>query len=341
MDRIKIEQLWDYSDDRILIDVRSPSEFKQAHIPHAKNLPLFTDDERARVGTAYKQVSPENALLKGLEFVGPKMASFIKKVITWSPQRKVVVHCWRGGKRSGSMAWLLKFAGFDVLTIEGGYKHYRNYILQQFDNQPLNMIILGGKTGSGKTAILQELKAQGEQIIDLEAIANHKGSAFGWIGEEEQPSTEQFENELFETFRKIDPTKRVWIENESRSVGAVYIPQGFWKQMRVAPLIHIEVSFDTRVQHLVSVYCQTSKEDLVLAFQKITKKLGFDVLKKAVEYVENDDFESAAAIALKYYDKAYTYNLDNNSAPKIIILEVPELNTAQIAKQLIERANKL
>jgi tRNA 2-selenouridine synthase len=339
MDRIKIEQLWDYSDDRILIDVRSPSEYKQAHIPQAKNLPLFTDDERVRVGTAYKQVSPENALLKGLEFVGPKMASFVKKVIMWSPQRKVIVHCARGGKRSGSMSWLLKFAGFDVLTVEGGYKHYRNYVLQQFDNQSLTMIILGGQTGSGKTAILQELKAQGEQIIDLEGIAHHKGSAFGWIGETEQPSTEQFENELFEAFRKIDPTKRVWIENESRSVGAVYIPQGFWNQMRKAPLIHVDVPFETRVKHLVSVYCQTSKEDLVLAFEKITKKLGFDVLKKAVAFVENGDFESAAAIALKYYDKAYTYNLDNNTSPNISIMEAPDMNASEIAKQLIERAN--
>jgi tRNA 2-selenouridine synthase len=341
MEKIKIEQLWDYSDDRILIDVRSPSEFKQAHIPNAKNLPLFTDDERVRVGTAYKQVSPENALLKGLEFVGPKMSSFVKKVIMWSPERKVMVHCARGGKRSGSMSWLLKFAGFDVLTVEGGYKHYRNYVLQQFDNQPLSMIILGGQTGSGKTAILQELKAQGEQIIDLEALANHKGSAFGWIGEKEQPSTEQFENELFEVFRTIDPTKRVWIENESRSVGSVYIPQGFWNQMRKATLIHVEVPFETRVKHLVSVYCQTSKEDLVLAFQKIAKKLGYDVLKKAVNFVENGDFESAAAIALKYYDKAYTYNLEKNDAPKIIIMDAPNYNIAQIAEQLIKQANAL
>jgi tRNA 2-selenouridine synthase len=341
MDRIKIEQLWDFSHNRILIDVRSPSEFKQAHIPHARNLPLFTDDERVRVGTAYKQVSPENALLKGLEFVGPKMSSFVKKVISWSPERKVVVHCARGGKRSGSMSWLLKFAGFDVLTVEGGYKHYRNYVLQQFDNQSLNMIILGGKTGSGKTALLQELKARGEQVIDLEAIAHHKCSAFGWIGEHEQPSTEQFENDLFDIFRAIDPTKRVWIENESRSIGAVYIPQGFWNQMRKAPLIHVEVPFESRVQHLVDVYCQTSKEDLVLSFHKITKKLGFDVLKNAVEMVENGEFESAAAIALRYYDKTYTYNLDKNLSPKIVVLETPDLNITNIANLLIEQADTI
>jgi tRNA 2-selenouridine synthase len=341
MDKIKIEQLWDYSTDRILIDVRSPSEYHHAHIPNAISLPLFNDDERARVGTAYKQVSPENALLKGLEFVGPKMAGYVKKAIKWSPNRKVIVHCWRGGKRSGSMAWLLKFAGFDVVTIEGGYKVYRNHILEQFQSQALKMIILGGKTGSGKTAILQELKAKGEQIIDLEALAEHKGSAFGWIGEQMQPSTEQFENNLFDVFKKIDPTKRVWIENESRSVGAVYIPEGFWAQMRNAPLLHVEVPFDERVKHLVKVYSQTNKEDLLFSFQKITKKLGFDVVKKANAFVENGDYESAAAIALKYYDKAYNYNLENNASPKIVIHETEKLNYEKLAEEIIIKANKM
>ncbi|NJN34457.1 MAG: tRNA 2-selenouridine(34) synthase MnmH, partial [Saprospiraceae bacterium] len=135
-----------------------------------------------------------------------------------------MLYCWRGGKRSGSMAWLLSFAGFDVATVAGGYKNYRNLVLQSFENQSLKLIILGGKTGSGKTQILKELEKKGEQIIDLEALAHHKGSAFGWIGEEKQPSSEQFENSLFEVIRKIDPTKRVWVENESRNIGTVFIP---------------------------------------------------------------------------------------------------------------------
>ena len=336
MDRIAIEQLWDYTPDRILIDVRSPAEYNHAHIPNALCLPLFNDAERAKVGTAYKQISPEHALLKGLEFVGPKMAGYVKKAIKWSPDRKVIVHCWRGGKRSGSMAWLLKFAGFEVLTVHGGYKEYRNFILQQFDNQPLTPIIVGGKTGSGKTAILQELKKQGEQIIDLEALANHKGSAFGWIGEQQQPSTEQFENDLYEVFRTIDPTKRVWIENESRSIGSVFIPQGFWNLMRVAPLIHVEVPFELRVQHLVKVYAQTSKEDLKQSFGKIAKKLGLEAVKNASEFVEAENFESAAAVALKYYDKTYSFNYENNPTPSKQILEVSDLNHEQTARQLIE-----
>ena len=341
MEKIKPEELWQHLDERVLIDVRSPAEYAHAHVPSALSLPLFNDKERAQVGTIYKQVSPENALLKGLDFVGPKMSGFIKKAIKWSPTRKVIVQCWRGGKRSGSMAWLLKFAGFDVLTVAGGYKAYRQFVLQQFENQRIKPIILGGKTGSGKTIVLKELERQGEQIIDLEQIAHHKGSAFGWIGEKEQPSSEQFDNDLFEVFRKLDPNRRVWIENESRSIGSVFIQQGFWNQMRNAPLIHIEVPFDLRVKHLVAGYAQTSKEDLVTSFEKIPKKLGYDQAKKAIKYVQNGQYEDAAAIGLKYYDKAYNFGFESHPSLNKHILDITTFDAAQTANQLIDLAESI
>ncbi len=341
MEKIKPEDLCHFLDERVLIDVRSPAEYAHAHIPHALSLPLFNDDERVKIGTIYKQVSPENALLKGLDFVGPKMSGFIKKAIKWSPSRKVIIHCWRGGKRSGSMAWLLKFAGFDVLTIEGGYKTYRQYVLQQFENQGIKPIILGGKTGSGKTLILKELEKKGEQIIDLEALAHHKGSAFGWIGEEKQPSSEQFDNNLFDIFRKINPHKRVWIENESRSIGGVFIQQGFWNQMRQAPLIHLEVPFEVRVNHLVEGYTQSSQADLVASFEKIKKKLGYDHAKNAIECVQKGQFAEAAAMGLKYYDKAYNFGFEVHSTPKKHILEVTHFDISLTAELLIKQANEL
>ena len=237
---------------------------------------------------------------------------------------------------ASSMAWLLRFAGFDVKTVEGGYKNYRNFVLQQFDNQGFKAIVLGGKTGSGKTLILKELEKLGEQIIDLEAIAQHKGSAFGWIGESQQGSTEQFENDLYEICRKIDPNRRVWIENESRSVGAVFIPQGLWNMMKAAPLIHIEVPFDLRVQHLIEDYTGTSKEDLTLAFEKISKKLGHEALTKAKIAVEKGDFATAAAIGLKYYDKTYTHSFDTNIVTAKHILEVEGRDNEKTAKILID-----
>jgi tRNA 2-selenouridine synthase len=342
VEKIQPADLWQHLSDRVLIDVRSPAEFARAHIPTAQSLPLFNDEERAKVGTIYKQTSPESALLKGLEIVGPKMSGFVKKAIKWSPNRKVIVHCWRGGKRSGSVAWLLKFAGFDVLTVEGGYKSYRQNVLQSFDNQLLkNIIVLGGKTGSGKTYVLKELEKRGEQIIDLEGIAHHKGSAFGWIGENVQPTTEQFENNLLETLRHIDPARRVWVENESRQVGAVFIPEGFWTQFKNAPLVHIEVPFDLRVEHLVKVYCTTEKADLAQSFEKIRKKLGFDQAKFAVEAVERGDYAAAAAIGLTYYDKAYNFGFDTNTAPQKHIVNIDNYNPSQTADTLIEFANSV
>ena len=341
MEKIKPEDLWHVLEDRVMIDVRSPAEFAHAHVPQALSLPLFNDDERAKVGTIYKQVTPESALLKGLDFVGPKMSGFIKKAIKWSPERKVIVQCWRGGKRSGSMAWLLKFAGFDVVTVEGGYKAYRRHVLQQLENQQIKPIILGGKTGSGKTIILKELEKRGEQIIDLEALAHHKGSAFGWIGEQTQPSSEQFDNDLYDVFRKIDPHRRVWIENESRSIGSVFIQQGFWNQMRSAPLIHIEVPFEQRVKHLVEGYTQTSQADLVQSFEKITKKLGFNHAKTAIESVQKGEYAAAAAIGLVYYDKAYNFGFEAHPSAEKHIVEIPHFDTTQTAEQLIALANSL
>ena len=339
MKKIKPAEIWQHlADNRILIDVRSPAEFAHAHLPQAMSLPLFNDEERVKVGTIYKQVSPESALLKGLDFVGPKMSGFIKKAIKWSPERRVIVQCWRGGKRSGSMAWLLGFAGFDILTVEGGYKAYRQYVLQQLDSQLLKLIVLGGKTGSGKTAILKELALKGEQIIDLEGLANHKGSAFGWIGEQKQPSSEQFDNNLYEVFRNLDTSRRVWVENESRSIGSVFIQQGFWNLMRYAPLVHIEVPFEERVKHLVNVYTHTNQEDLITSFQKIPKKLGYDKAKKAIEAVASGDYEQAAAIGLGYYDKTYNFNFENNTTTEKHILEITDFDPKKAAETLISFA---
>ncbi len=335
---ITVAELWlQLAEGRVLIDVRSPSEYAYGHIPEAVSMPLFTDDERAKVGTLYKQVSPESALLKGLDFVGPKMSSFVRWAKKLAPDRRIVVHCWRGGQRSGSIAWLLRLAGFDVVTLQGGYKAYRNHVLSEFAAQKKHMIILGGRTGVGKTHILHALAKSGEQIIDLEALAHHKGSAFGWIGEQIQPSVEHFENELFSVFRDIDPNRRVWVENESRAIGAVFIPAPFWEQMKTAPLVDIELPIEARVAHLVGVYVQERKEDLVASFQKISRKLN-DKLRIALDALERDDYAAAAEIALKYYDKTYQHGLESSAAPKVFHLHADELNPDDIAKRLVEMA---
>ncbi|HMG15159.1 MAG TPA: tRNA 2-selenouridine(34) synthase MnmH, partial [Saprospiraceae bacterium] len=266
MQYISPQYIWQYKQDHTIIDVRSPIEFSSGHIPGAVNVPLFTDDERKIIGTTYIQVSPEKALLKGLDFVGPKMSGFLKQVKQLKSS-KLLIHCSRGGKRSESMAWLLGFGGYNISVLEGGYKAYRRYIIDAFINKQLPLIVLGGKTGMNKSRILRELFKLGEQVIDLERLANHKGSAFGRLGEEPQPTVEQFENDLYEQINNLGAHKSIWIENESKSIGSVYIPLGLWHQMKSAPLINIEINADLRLKSLIEDYGNYNKENLKSCFR--------------------------------------------------------------------------
>lgn len=334
-----IEEFWKERETRVLLDVRTPSEYAKGHIPGALNLPLFSNEERAVVGTIYKQESPEKALLTGLDFAGKKLRGFVEKASVFAPSGKIALHCWRGGKRSSSMAWLLDLAGFDVHVLNGGYKSYKNFIRQQILQGNFNFMVLGGKTGSGKTQIIKALGQKGEQVIDLEKLACHKGSAFGWLGETQQPTSEQFENDLFEQLLNFDPRKRIWIENESRSIGNVYLPDGFWEQLKNAPLINIEIPLEQRVQTLVDDYSRFPKADLLAAFYKIKKRLGGQNLKDAEIAIEENDFRKAAEIALAYYDKSYQFLLENNKAPEIYLLKFDRFDPKQNAMDLINFYN--
>jgi tRNA 2-selenouridine synthase len=322
--------------DRVMIDVRSPGEYLQGHIPGALSFPLFNDVERAEVGTMYKQVGKEEAMELGLRIVGPKMADFVKQAKVLAPHRRLAVHCWRGGQRSGSMAWLFRQAGFDVVTLEGGYKSYRHAVLEGLTDIGLKLIVLGGRTGSGKTKILHALSALGEQIIDLEGLAHHKGSAFGFIGEAPQPTVEQFENELFEVGFPLKSSGRVWVENESRSIGRIYIPEGFWSRMRIAPLVIVEIPDDARISNLLADYVLTDRTELETAFQKIARKLGGQHLKTALEALQIADFTTAAQVALAYYDKTYQYGMESSISTEIRKLTFEHGNAMEIARSLAQ-----
>ncbi len=336
MQKINPIQLPDFQQDRVIIDVRSPSEYAKGHIPNAVNIPLFSDEERAKVGTAYKKISPEKAMIKGLELVGPKMAMFVKRATKLAPNRKLLVYCWRGGKRSGSLSWLYEMAGFDVAILEGGYKAYRNFVLETFDNQELRLLRIGGKTGTGKTEILRQLGFLGEQIIDLEGIAHHKGSAFGALGETPQPSVEQFENNLHTTLLLLDKNKRIWVENESRGVGKCFIPQGFWNQFIKSKLYDVLIPIDLRILRLVEDYAQYPKEELIQVFKNIEKKLGGQHAQKAIIALENNDYATAVEVALVYYDKTYQFGLETNQSEATVLLEFDHADMKQIAEKLKE-----
>lgn len=322
-----------------VIDVRSPGEFAHAHIPGAVSIPLFDNDERAQVGTKYKQAGKDSAVLLGLGMVGPKLADFVRQSRRLNPQQKeVLVHCWRGGMRSGSFAWLLDTAGLTVSTLVGGYKAYRNAVLDAFA-QPRQLIILGGKTGSGKTDMLHELARQGEQVIDLEGLAHHKGSSYGAIGQQAQPATEHFENLIFQDWQRLDPSRRIWLEDESRNVGSCFIPMPLWQQMRAAPVAFVDVPKSVRIQRLVQEYTGIDHALLVEATERIRRRLGGKVTQDALDALANFDYATVADLTLNYYDKAYLHGLSQRDSAAISAIPISVDAPAQTATQLIEWAD--
>ncbi len=339
MDSIQIEK---YFIDKMalpILDVRSPGEFSKGHFPGAFNIPLFSDDERAEVGTLYKQVSKEAAMAKGLDFAGKKLTWYIEQTQNLSVGKNVIIHCWRGGRRSASIATLLEFVGFHVNTIIGGYKSYRKFVLNQFDERQFKLIVLGGKTGSGKTDVLKCLIEKGEQVIDLEDLANHKGSAFGALGEKPQPTVEQFENNLFDAIKNMDAERRIWIENESKSIGRMFVPRGLWDQLCTSIYIELAVPFENRVDRLIDLYGHFPKADLINAIQKIQKRMGGQNVKKAIESFESGDVRMATAIALKYYDKTYEHASHKKPFSAINQLVSQNDDPAKTADELITMAN--
>ena len=318
-----------------LIDVRSPGEFAKGHIPKATNLELFTDDERAVVGTAYKKESKERAIEIGFEYVKPKLNDFVAKSVAIAPNKEVAIHCWRGGMRSNAFADHLLENGFQkVYVIEKGYKAFRNYVLEYFE-QPFDLKVLGGYTGTGKTEILHSLKKKGQQIIDLEGLANHRGSAFGGIDLPPQPTTEQFQNNLFSLLQSLNPSLPIWVEDESRLIGQVEIPDAFFNTMREMPIYFLDVPLEERTKHLLSIYASLSHDKLSEAISRITKRLGYDNAKFAQEELEKRNYHKVAEITLLYYDKYYLKGLQKRENSKILEFETLTVNPEETAGFLI------
>lgn len=332
--KTEIHEFLQIEDTIPIVDVRSPAEYQQGHIPNAINIPLFSNDERKEVGTLYRQKGKDASIQRGFELVGPKLVFFIKEVEKISPDKKLRIHCWRGGMRSDSMAWLFSTAGFNVHLLSGGYKVYKNHIrniLAEADN----MLILSGKTGSGKTAILHALKETGIQVIDLEGMAHHKGSAFGSLGESEQPSNEQFENDLFHAWTQLNHQKVVILEDESSKIGKVVIPPQFFTRMRRSPVIRIEMDKSLRVERLVTDYANYDADLLIESVEKIRKRLGGQHANAIIEAIQEKDFHSAIDKVLVYYDKTYTYGLYKRENELIHFIETNTMEAEQNA-QLIK-----
>lgn len=309
-----------------VVDVRAPIEFAKGHIPDAINVPLFDDDERKRIGTTYKNQGRITAVKLGLNLIGPKMLQLVDTVEQFcrsaghmeieSGRIPLLIYCARGGMRSDSMGWLLEQVDFQVSRLAGGYKSYRRAVQEYFDRQ-WNLIAITGMTGAGKTKVLHELAAAGEQVIDLEGLACHRGSAFGGIGQREQPSNEHFENLIFEGLRNLDPKKRIWIEDESRAIGKCVIPHSFFEQLHDAPAVFIDVNVQQRADFLVAEYGALETADMIAAVERIAKRLGGQNVKAAIEALQAGNLRRCAEILLVYYDKTYSICQQKNPRQRV------------------------
>ena len=322
----------------LIVDVRSAGEFEQGHIPAAANLPLFSDQERAELGTAYKQQGRQVAVQLGLKLVGPKLPDLAQALLELAEAGKTLrLYCWRGGMRSGSMAWLASTLELPVLLLQGGYKSYRRWVLETFE-QPWPLLVLGGRTGTGKTDLLLALRQRGEAVVDLEGLANHRGSSFGGLGLPPQPSTEHYENLLAASLTASAGQAPIWLEAESAQVGRCRIPAGLWRQMGEAPAVEIQRPMAERVEQLVSVYGNQGEEPLRLATERIARRLGPQRTATALGAIASQDWAAACRQMLDYYDRCYDNELSRRDKPLLSSFALGGLDPDAAAAELLQPA---
>ena len=268
------------------------------------------------------------------------MAEIVLNAQHLAKDNTIGVHCWRGGMRSASVAWLLELYGLKVFTLKGGYKSFRKLVLTEFA-KTYHLIVLGGKTGSAKTLVLERMAELGEQVINLEKLAAHKGSAFGALGEKPQPSQEQFENELAIALQHTNKQKQVWVEDESRLIGKKVIPSGLWNQMRLARIIYMRLPMEERVTYLTQEYGKFSKEQLKDAIEKITKRLGHLQAKNALDALSENDLRTTCSICLSYYDRSYDHGIQQRNPATVHQLSFNQLDIDTIAQQIIAHSKTI
>lgn len=324
----------------VIIDVRSPSEYASGHIVGAINLPLFTDQERAEVGTLYKQVSREKAIERGLEFVGPKMVDIVRtarKLALTTPGEPLEMYCARGGMRSASVAWLLRTSGVAVNVIRGGYKAYRARFESSLATDPWQLVVVSGATGSGKTELLEEMQTLGAQVLDLEGLASHRGSVFGGVGQGEQPTTEHFINILHDRFDHFTTTRPVFCEGESMLIGHVFLPATLYKMMQNAEQILAVAPREERLDRIMKEYGALPIDDLMACFVKITKRMGPEQTRAAITALQGGDILTAASLGLDYYDKCYR---KGEKVGRSIAIELRKNNMQENAMKIFEKYEK-
>lgn len=332
---LECKEFLDQSKGQLIVDVRAPIEFQKGHLVNAISIPLFDNSERAEIGTLFKQQGKDTAVTRGLEIVSPKMVSFVNEVKALAKDKKVFIYCFRGGMRSNSFAWLMNTSGLNACILKGGYKAYRNHVLNYFAI-PKKIILLGGKTGSGKTDVLKELMKTDYSVVDIERLANHKGSAFGAINEEKQNPQQAFENNMYQAFFDTDQNNVFILEDESQTIGFNKIPHELWQQMKKSPIIKLNIPFELRVGKLVEDYTTVNTDALRACVTKISSQLGTLNTKLCMQNLDEGNLAEVARLSLQYYDRAYDFKYKNNKEQKIIELDSDSID-AKINAALVQR----
>ncbi len=327
---ITIEQLREQQKNKpyVMIDVRSPSEYRDATIPGSINIPLFDDQERAEIGTLYTRTSVQAAKERGLEIVSAKLPAFIREFAK-IPERKVVF-CWRGGMRSRTTATLLSLMDIHVYRLSGGYRAYRRWVVETLSAYELKsrVVVLHGHTGTGKTAILRRLEAEGYPVLDLEKLAGHRGSIFGGVGLQAH-NQKTFEALLLERLIELQDSPYVVLEAESKRIGKVVLPEWLMQKKEAGLAIRIEAPVEARVRQILEDYPTEDKNVYIKAFNVIRERIHTPIAKEIAACLEAEEYEPAVRLLLEYYyDPRYSHTTEQYVPSPQISLNVSDLDDA-------------
>ena len=331
-----------------ILDVRTPAEFSDDHLPGAINIPVLSNEERAIVGTLYAQISSFEAKKNGAAMIARNIARHLDEALLDKPKEwRPLIYCWRGGVRSSSMAHILSQVGWKTAQLNGGYKAYRRHVVSVLDVLPkkFNFIVICGATGSGKSRLLRSLHDQGAQVLDLEELAQHRGSLLGYHPGQQQPSQKAFESQIYCSLQGFSTIRPIYVEAESRKIGAISLPASLIAQIRSAQCIQMEVTLDSRIELLLEEYSHflSSKKVLTERLAFLTELHGKKVIQYWYEMVSQGEWKSLVKDLLtRHYDPAYKQSTVNNFEllPKADRLELTSLSNKNLKSIAMELINK-
>jgi tRNA 2-selenouridine synthase len=345
-DRADLSQLAEFDE---VIDVRTPAEFAEDHIPGALNLPVLSNEERAQVGTLYKQVSPFRAKKLGAALVARSIAGHLETTLMDRPRAwRPLVYCWRGGQRSASMTHILRQIGWDARQLDGGYRAYRRTVVADLETLParLRLRVVCGLTGSGKSRLLGLLAQHGAQVLDLEQLAAHRGSVLGNLPDEPQPSQKMFESRLWDALHRLDPARPVFVESESKRIGQLHVPQALIDRMWSSECVEMAVDRAIRVQLLKEEYAHFLRDPAALGRQLdcLAQLHGHATIARWKALAESGDWDTLVdELLVRHYDPAYMRSIVSHypalpRAQRVSVASSAPSSYAQVARALLQES---